>query len=260
VRGIFDIAYQFHGLVADTVKLNQIAKLPFVNTTARGSSVSLWRTYNQYFVRANELAQVQVLALFVLPPGVLFGMDRPIQSIADLRGRRVFSIPGVPARFVEATGAGVVAVPAARSHEIISGGTVDAFASYSVSDAYALRTLPFARHVTDLPGGMTAPSFALIVNQRRWQALPSRDRDIILSLSGEVFARQMAVYDELEARARSVAVTNGIQFHQATDAFVQDLRRLATPLKDSWLADATNLGVNGREAMDFYVAQARANQ
>ena len=59
-KGVFDIAYQFHGLMTEQVKLNQVAQLPFVNTTARGSSVALWRTYQKHFAKANELGLPQV--------------------------------------------------------------------------------------------------------------------------------------------------------------------------------------------------------
>lgn len=260
VKGVFDVAYQFHGLMAEQVKLNQVAHLPFVNTTARGSSVALWRTYERHFAKAGELSDVQVLAMFVLPPGVAFGMDKPILSTADLKGQKIYGLPGVPARVLEAAGAGVVAAPAARSYEVVSGKTVDAFVGYSVSDADGLKTLPYANHVTDVPGNLTAPSFVLFMSKKRWDALSAKDRDIIRSLTGEAFARNMAVYDELETKARSAAAARGVKFHQAGDAFVQDLRRFAAPLTEAWLADAAKLGVNGREALDFYIAQAKANQ
>lgn len=259
-KGVFDVAYQFHGLMAEQVKLNQIAHLPFVNTTARGSSMALWRTYERHFAKAGELSDVQVLAMFVLPPGVSFGMDKPILSTADLKGQKIYGLPGVPAKVLEAAGAGVVAAPAARSYEVVSGKTVDAFVGYSVSDADGLKTLPYAKHVTDVPGNLTAPSFVLFMSKKRWDALSARDKDIIRSLSGEAFARNMAVYDELESKARAAAAAGGVKFHQASDAFVQDLRRLSAPLTEAWLADAGKLGVNGKEALDFYIAQAKANQ
>lgn len=259
-RGVFDIAYQFHGLMAEQVKLNQIAHLPFVNSTSRGSSVALWRTYEQYFAKANELKDVQVLAMFVLPPGVMFGMGSPIDGVDKIRGRKIYALPGVPSTLFEAAGAGVVAAPAARSHEIISGRTVDAFAGYSLSDAEGLRTLSFATDVTDIPGNLTAPSFVLFINKRKWNALSPKDREAIQSISGEAFAQSMKVYDELEAKVRAEAAARGVKFHAASPAFIKDLETLAVPITESWLRDAERLGVNGKEAMEFYRAQAVANR
>jgi TRAP-type C4-dicarboxylate transport system substrate-binding protein len=259
-KGVFDVAYQFHGLMAEQVKLNQIAHLPFVNTTARGSSVALWRTYQRHFAKANELGDVQVLALFVLPPGAMFGMKGPIDSADKLKGRRIYALPGVPATMLEKTGAGIVAAPAARSHEIISGKTVDAFVGYSVSDANGLKTLSYATDITDVPGNITAPSFVLFINKKRWEALPERDRKAIESISGEAFAQNMRLYDELESKVRAEAAAGGVKFHTASDAFVKDLQALAAPITQNWLNDATKAGVNGQEALEFYRSQANANR
>ncbi len=259
-RGVFDIAYQFHGLMAEQVKLNQIAHLPFVNTTSRGSSVALWRTYEKHFAKANELKDVQVLAMFVLPPGVMFGMGGPIDGMDKIRGRKIYALPGVPSSLLETAGAGVVAAPAARSHEIISGRTVDAFAGYSLSDAEGLRTLSFATDVTDIPGNLTAPSFVLFINKRKWDGLSSKDREAIRAISGEAFAQNMKIYDELEAKVRAEAAGRGVKFHNASPAFMKDLETLAAPISQAWLRDAERLGVNGKEAMEFYRAQAVAHR
>ena len=259
-KGVFDIAYQFHGLMTEQVKLNQVAHLPFVNTTARGSSVALWRTYQKHFAKAKELDDVQVLAMFVLPPGVFYGMKGPIDGIDKLKGRKVYALPGVPATMLEAAGAGVVAAPAARSHEIISGKTVDAFVGYSVSDANGLKTLSYATDVTDIAGNITAPSFVLFINKKRWSSLSEKDRKAIESISGEAFAQNMKAYDDLESKARADAAAKGIKFHQASDTFNKDMQALGAPLTQAWLNDAQKLGINGREALDYYRAEALANR
>lgn len=259
-KGVFDIAYQFHGNLTDQVKLNQIAQLPFVNTTARGSSVALWRTYQKYFAKANELGEVQVLALFVEPPGVMFGMKGPIDGMDKLKGRKVYALPGVPSAMMESAGAAVVAAPGVRSYEIVSGKTVDAFVGYSPTAAEGLKTLSYATDVTDIPGNLTGVSWVLFMNKKRWAALSEKDRKAIESISGEAFAQGMKQYDDLETKVRSEAAAKGIKFHMANDAFVKELQTLATPITQAWLKDASSRGVNGQEALDFYRAQAAANR
>lgn len=259
-KGVFDIAYQFHGLMAEQAKLNQIAHLPFVNSTAKGSSVALWRTYQKYFAKANELGDVHVLAMFVLPPGVMYGMNGPIDSVSKLKGRKVYALPGVPAEMLEAAGAGVVAAPAARSYEIVSGKTVDAFVGYSVSDANGLKTLSYATDVTDLPGNLTAPSFVLFINKKRWDALSDKDRKAVESISGDAFAQNMKMYDDLETKIRAEAAAKGVKFHMASEPFQKDLRALAAPITQDWLKDAQKAGVNGPEALEFYRTQAASNR
>jgi TRAP-type C4-dicarboxylate transport system substrate-binding protein len=198
--------------------------------------------------------------MFVLPPGVFYGMKGPIDGMDKLKGRKVYALPGVPATLLQAAGAGVVAAPAARSHEIVSGKTVDAFAGYSVSDANGLKTLSYATDVTDITGNLTAPSFVLFINKKRWTGLSEKDRKAIESISGEALAQSMKMYDDLEIKARADAAASGIKFHRASDSFNKDLQALGAPLTQSWLTDAQKLGVNGREALDFYRTEAIANR
>lgn len=258
-KGIFDMAYQFHGFMAQKVKLTQLAHLPFVNTTARGSSIALWRTYEKFFAKADEFKEVQLIGLCVALPGPIFGMKGPIRGAADIKGTKIYALPGVAARILESAGGGVVAAPAVRSYEVISGGTVDAFAGYSVMDANAFNTLQYAKHVTDIPGHLTAPAFAFFMNKRKWASIPKADQDIITRFGGEELARRFGTYDGIETQARRAAAAAGIQFSTASEAFIKELRDFAAPLEKAWLDDAAQLGVDGKAALAHYIEQAKAN-
>lgn len=257
-KGVMDMAYQFHGFL-DKVKLSQVAHLPFVNTTSKGSSIALWRTYEKYFAKADEYKDVQLIGLFVGLPGPIYGMKKPIVSMADVKGTKMYGLPGVAAKILESGGAGVVSAPAVRSHEIISAGTVDAFAGYAVMDAGAFNTLQYAKAITDVPGALTVPSFAMFVNKKKWASIPQADRDIIMKYSGEALAARFAVYDELDAKVRADSAAKGVTYSQATPAFMAELKKLAEPLEQAWLADAAKLGVDGKAALEFYKQEAQKN-
>ena len=257
-KGVMDMAYQFHGFL-DKVKLAPVSHLPFVNTTSRGSSIALWRTHEKFFAKADEYKDVQLIGLFVGLPGPIYGMKKPINSMADIKGTKMYGLPGVAARILEAGGAGVVSAPAVRSHEIISAGTVDAFAGYAVMDAGAFNTLQYAKAITDVPGALTVPSFAMFVNKKKWASIPAADRDIIMKASGEALAGRFVIYDELDAKVRADSAAKGITYAQATPAFVAELRKLADPMEQAWLADAAKLGVDGKAALDFYKQEAQKN-
>ncbi|MEN9763769.1 MAG: hypothetical protein RI906_3595 [Pseudomonadota bacterium] len=258
-KGVFDMAYQFHGFLAPKVKLTNVAHLPFVNTTAKGSSIALWRTYEKYFAKANELPDVQVLGMFVALPGPIFAMKSPINAMTDLKGTKMYALPGIPARIFEAAGAGVVAAPAVRSHEVISGGTVDSFAGYSVMDAEAFKTLQYAKHIYDVPGHLTAPAFAFFINKRKWNSISAKDREAIMKLSGEALSARFSAYDVIELKTRADAASRGISIQQASPAFIDELRKLAAPLEAAWLADAASLGVDGKAALQFFKDEAVKN-
>lgn len=256
VKGIFDMAYQFHGLMPGA-RLSQLPQLPGVNTTARGSSIALWRTYEKFFKGANEYKDVHLVAMWVGLPGPIFSMKGPLDEPAQFKGLKIYGLPGPAAKVLEGAGAGVVAAPAVRSHEIISGGTVDAFAGYSVMDANAFKTLQYAKHVIDLPGGLTSPSFAIFMNRKKWESLSAQDRETMTRMGGESFAARTVVYDEIETKLRAEAA--GISIKAAGPALTAEMERLSKPLIDAWIADAKAAGVDGAAALAFYREEARKN-
>lgn len=258
VKGIVDGAYIFNGFLQGKVVLPQMAQLPFVNSTAKASSVALWRAHERYFAKADEYKGVELLSLFVFNGGPFYGAKGPVRSAADLKGIKFYALPGTAADILEAAGAGVVAAPAARSFEIISGGTVDGFAGYPVQDAKAFNTLQYAKAITDVKGHLTAPSFSLFLNKKRWASISSADQAAIRKLSGESFAARSAVYDEIEEKARKDAAAAGIQFTKADTAFAELLKGLGAKQRQEWLAEASRLGVDGVAALKFYETETAA--
>lgn len=256
-KGVFDMAYQFHGLMPQA-KLSQLPQLPGVNTTSKGSSIALWRTHEKFFKPANEYKDVQLIAMWVGLPGPIFSMKGPIENTAQLKGMKIYGLPGPAAKVLEGAGAGVVAAPAVRSHEIISGGTVDAFAGYSAMDAAAFKTLQYAKHIVDLPGGLTSPSFAIFMNKKKWESIAPKDRETILKMGGEAFAARAVVYDEIEAKVRADSAAS-MTIKEAGPALAADLMKLAKPIEDAWVADAKAAGVDGAAALAFYREEARKN-
>ena len=257
VKGVFDMAYQFHGLMPGA-KLSQLPQLPGVNATSKGSSIALWRTHEKYFKQANEYKDVHLVALWVGLQGPIYSMKGPLDDAAQLKGLKMYGLPGPAAKVLEGAGAGVVAAPAVRSHEIISGGTVDAFAGYSAMDANAFKTLQYAKHVIDVPGGLTSPSFAIFINKKKWESLSQPDRDAITKLGGEAFAARAAIYDEIEAKVRADAA-GSMTIKPASPALAAEVMKLAKPLEEAWIADAKAAGVDGAAALAFYREEAQKN-
>lgn len=252
-KGIVDGGYVFNGFVANQIRLVQLAHLPWGNGPTEAMSVALWRTHQQFFAKAGEYKNVELVGLFLLPQGEIYSMKGPLTSVKDFAGIKVWALPGTAARVMEALKAGVVATPAVRSHETISAGTVDAFAGTSLSDNRAFNTLQYAKSITQIPGGLNSPSFSMFFNRTKWASLKPEDREAILKLTGEHFARRFAAIDKNEREVIAEATDKmKIPLIKASAEFVADLRKVTQFLEDEWLAEAAKLGVDGPAALKFY--------
>lgn len=256
-KRIVDGAYIFNGLIQNKVSLPQLAHLPLGSTTAQAMSVALWRTYEKYFAPAHEYRDVHLLALVVFPAGEIYSLKRPITSLQSMHGMKLWALPGVAANLMDRGGAGVVATPAAKMSELVAGGTVDGFAGIPDMDAARFNVVRYAHSETVVPGGITAPSFSLFVNRQVWQSIAPADRQAITALSGEAFARRMAVIDQADAHARAQAVSHGLKLIEPSPAFMDELRTLARPMDEQWLDAAARRHVDGAAALAFYRAQAQ---
>lgn len=257
-QGVADAAYLFNGFQQNRLLLPQIAHLPFLSPSAEKSARALWRTYVKYFEPKKEYAEVALLGLLVGPTGQFYSLtDKPIDSVASIKNLKTWGLPGVPARALNKLGASVVPGPAVRIHDIVSKGIVDAYVGIGPYHAEAYNAAPFTKSITLLPGGISAPSFSVILSQSKWSEIPEKDRKLLMSVSGEALAAASAIYDEANAAALKRMEEAGVKKLVASDAFAGQLKSEWAFLEEEWLANAKKRGVDGAAALEFYRAQLK---
>lgn len=172
----------------------------------------------------------------------------------------MWALPGVAAQVMEATQAGVMSTPAAKMSEIVASGMVDGFAGIPEMDASAMKVIRYAKFETVVPGGLTSPSFSLILNKQKWQEISPQDRAAIVSVSGEVFARRLSALDQVNSKALKKAEADGLKVSVASPSFVQQLLQAAEPIEQAWLKSAEASHVDGKAALAFYRHSVEENK
>jgi TRAP-type C4-dicarboxylate transport system substrate-binding protein len=259
-QGVADGAYIFNAFAQKRLLLPQIAHLPFATPSALAQGIALWRTHKKYFEAANEHDGVVFLGYFGSPAGHLWSMDagKPILTANDLKNVKTWSLPGDQARALDKLGAVVVPGPAVRSYEIISKGIVQAFGSQTYDSSYSFNVAQFATSVTEIPGGMGSAAFSVFLNKAKWDSIPKRDQDLILSISGEELAKYGKVWDNREAEARQRMQREGkVKMMAASDAMMADLKKAWAFLEDEWIANAASRKIDGKAALKFYFDTAK---
>lgn len=258
VSGVADGAFQFNAFLQKSHPLLQIGFLPGTMISAKANAVALWRTYQKYFADKNPFNDVVLLGFFATPPGHIYNMEKkPIQSLAELKGKKSWSLPGMTAQAMGRTGVSVVPGPAVRMHEIVSKGVVDMFCCVEFGDLNAFKVLQYLGAVTEVDGAVFAGTFSVFISTAKWKQISPEDQAAIVKLSGEALARRSAFIDEQNAAVKKKYLADGGIVAPATATFNAELKKAWEPLIEEWIAGAKALGVDGREALNFYLAEAK---
>ena len=254
-QGVADGAYIFNAFAQKRLLLPQIAHLPFGTPSAEAQGIALWRTYKKFFEPANEYDGVVFLGFFGSPAAHLWSMDKakPIVVADDLKNVKTWSLPGDQARALEKLGAVIVSGPAVRSYEIISKGLVQAYGGQTYDFSYSFNIAQYATSVTHVPGGMGSAAFSVFINKDKWNSIPKRDQDLIMSVSGEELAKLGRVWDTRDNEARERMKREGkVSMTTASGALLNDLRKTWAFLEEEWIANAATRKIDGRAALKYY--------
>ncbi len=257
-NGIADTAFQFNGFIANRAWGPTVAMQPFIATQdAPAMSQALWETSQKFF--AKEYKGIHLLSVWVITPGTLWSQtDTPVNSIDDLKSRKIWALPGTNAAIMKAVGAGVVSGPAVQMNEIISRGVVDAYIGVSATSVRDFRIIPYTKSMTEFDRGVYSTSFSFLMSEKKWNALSKKDQDAIMSVSGPRFGRMAASYwVEADKTAEVELKKAGVKIVKADPKFEAALIKIGNKLTEKWIATANKRGLDGQATYDFYVKRVK---
>lgn len=257
-QGVVDGAFQMVGFQRKAHPELQLPLLPMTYFGGAESSIALWRTYEKFFKGKNDFKNVVLIGLLTTPSGGLFDLKpKPFESLADLKGKKMWALPGIVSDAMSTLGVVVSPGPAARMYEVISGGVVDSFCCINYAALEDFNVTKFIGAVTEIPGGLTTPAFAVFVRSDVWATISPEDQKRILGVSGEALARRNGVMDKLDADARARLIASGTRVVPATDAFVKEVSHAVDPVRKAWIDSVKPYGIDGAAALDFFVSEQK---
>jgi TRAP-type C4-dicarboxylate transport system substrate-binding protein len=255
VNGVADGALQFNQFISNKVAGIQVAQLPFVGQEgSEQASVALWRTYQKFFADKGEYQGVVLLSVWVSNGAEFFStIDKPIETVADIKNRKMWALPGTVANLVKETGAPVVAGPAVQMLEIISKGVVDGYTGVPVSSAQEFKLVSYTKSVTVFRSKIFQPSFSFFVSEKKWSKISAADQAAIRGALGEDFARWAGKLQDGKHEANKAKVyAAGVRRIDGADAELAKLKALGQPAIDAWIKRVGDMGVDGKAALAHY--------
>jgi TRAP-type C4-dicarboxylate transport system substrate-binding protein len=196
LKGDADIAFIVPGYSPDRFSDNSVVELPGLFSSTREGTLVYTRLIAQ-----NALDGYQdfvVIGAYITEPATIHSRT-PISSIDDLKGQRLRVNNPSEAAALKALGALPVQMEIIRIAAAISDGTIDgtALSKTPLSDYGIMRVVTHHYLL-----GTSGSPLALVMNRKKFDALPKVARDLIRKYSGEWAAeRFIESYDRTDAIA-----------------------------------------------------------
>ncbi|SEG28556.1 TRAP-type C4-dicarboxylate transport system, substrate-binding protein [Billgrantia desiderata] len=258
--GVADVTWLFHGLMPGRFELTKLPELPtFEDFSSEAASVAYWRTHNEYFAGAGEHRGVEVIGVGVHGPGSLF-LNQSIDSLDDLRGKRVRIGGGVMGDISSALALTGVALPPASTYEAATQGVIDG-AMLTLEGLRSFRLAEVLPYTVQMPGGFYRGSFSLVMNPDTWASLSEEDREAIESVSGEKLSRLFGyMMDVVDVRGIEFAEQRGNTFVELPAEEIERFQQMAAELPGEWMEAAGAKGIDGQAAHAYFFEQLDAAQ
>lgn len=255
--GVADAGWSLHAYVPGRFVLTELSEMPMTNATAEGTSVAYWQVNEQYLSKAGEHEGIVLLGLFTEGAAAL-QLRRPVESLDDLKGLKIRAPGGIASQIGTELGVTNVSAPAPKVYELLQQGVVDGVMIAPMTQK-SLRLNEVIDQMISVPGGVFRGSFSFFAGEDFMDNLSARDREAILSVSGEKFSAMAGrVWEQANADGLAIAADSEVSYVEAdqTTPIYQTLDRITGEVRSDWVKKASSRGVDGQKVLDEYLALA----
>jgi TRAP-type C4-dicarboxylate transport system substrate-binding protein len=246
--GVADIVWTLPGYTAGRFPLSEVFELPFMMNNPEATSKALW-DYNTKQA-AGEFKDVHPIAFHVHGPGVFHMREKPITTMADLKGLKVRAPTRQTNRFLAALGATPVAMPVPQVSEALSKGVLDgAVVPYEVVPAVKIQEIVKFHSETDPaePAFYTA-TFIFVMNKERYASLPADLKKVIDANSGQALSGQVGrIFAASDIEGKKLTTKNTTNVIPKSE--LESWKKAGQAITDQWIADVSAKGANGRQLL-----------
>ena len=246
--GAYEAAWTFHGYYPGRFKLTKMVELPGIEGGAKGASIAHWRVNEKYLSKSKEHDGVVLAGLFTHGPGQIH-LAKPIEKLADLKGKKIRIGGGVQADIGKAMGLEGVAAPGSKVYEILAQGVADG-AFMPMGEKKTLRLKEVAPFSIKFPNGMYLGSFMIILNQEFMDKLDPKDREAIMKVSGEKLSALAGEKWGAEAEeGEKDALAAGNTIKEATPEMLAEFAEMTKDFDKNFLESVKDSGIDAAAAL-----------
>jgi TRAP-type C4-dicarboxylate transport system substrate-binding protein len=249
--GVVDIVWTLPGNTAGRFPRIEAFELPFMMSNAEATSKAYWE-YVQTMA-PDEFKDTQVLALQVHGPGVIHTVDKPVKSIADMRGLKLRAPTRQVTKLMAVLGATPVGMPLPQIPDALSKGTITGCViPWEVVPSVKVNELTKFHAEFDPAGGsLYTTTFVMAMNKAKYNSLPPDLKKVIDNNSGMATSAWLGKTQQgNDVPGRKTASDRGNTIYTVSAAEAQDFRRKSRAVEVEWVEDMNKKGYDGKKLLD----------
>ncbi len=257
--GAADLTWIFHGYNPGRFVATKMIELPGYEGTARSSAIAYWKAHEKYLKKADEHKGVKLVALMTHGPGQMHS-SKKVTSLKEIEGMKLRLGGGVSGDVGTALGASGIRVPAPKVYETLAAHSADGV-MMPMEAHKSFKLTEVAQNVYEMPGGFYRGSFAVIMNQERFDSLSEKDQkalDKVFGLEASIMAGE--AWDKIDAVGRDSALTTeGNSLTVASAADQAAFAAMVEPIASKVMGEVESKGINAKAARGFIAKTMAAN-
>ena len=251
-NGVADIAVVLHGATPGRFPLSELVSGPYVSPNAGLASAVTSRRLTELAAEylAKEHDGTRILWMAVTPP-LMFHSIKPITKLDDFKGLRVRYAGANFKAIIDALSGVPLAVPPAETQDALSKGIIDA-ATFPYEGAASFDLGTIAKFT--LEPGISAATFAVVMNQAKFDGLPAELKALIEKTTGaargEWYGR---MWDASETEGRNSLAAKGMKTNILAADELQKVKSIVLPLNATAIAEVAKKGLPAQAFFDAYI-------
>lgn len=245
--GVADIAFHLPGYTSQLFPLTNVVTVPGVCDSAMSCTSALLRARPELEKEYNA----KVLAIWANQPPVLITRDKPVRSMADLKGMKIRVTSAADVPYTEALGASAVSQPVSVINQNLTNGVIDAIAI----DPSAIRSFKLfdaGNYVTTwFPGSGSA--FVLLMNKGVYDGLSEEERGWVDAASGDWLSMSGGnTYEKAAAGGLKAAADAGNEIIELPEEEKTKMNAAIAGALEAFNASTVIDGVTGADAVKLF--------
>ncbi|WP_260287168.1 TRAP transporter substrate-binding protein [Peribacillus aracenensis] len=248
---VADITYVMPGYFADKMPLSSIASNPgLVPGTVVGSKAYNKLVQENLYELEFKPNGVKPLWAATLNPYQIVTADRPVKSVEDFKGLRVFTSGGVQEAIMHHFNSTPVSMSASEIYTSWDRGTIDS-AMLTLFSWPGYQVDKLAKY-SSTNAQLTSVGFAYVVNEEVWNSWPENVQNVVSQASEETIEKLSTGIAELEESLQEEYEAEGIEFYEIQPDELKKWNEELKPINEKWAEDLEAKGLPGTEILEKF--------